>query len=168
MQTFRDTVTSQVYAFEDDVVVTNTAGVYTFKTVDGSLLETLPATLVPYVVPTPEPVPGAAAAAAAGVAFAAGLAVTSTATPALNGTYPIDPATQAHMQAEVIAILLNGTFADGTGTVVWADTGGEPHTFGSVGEFKVFASTIAAYVAALYKYASGILTTLPTATATIP
>lgn len=168
MQTFRDPVTSQVYAFDADVVATNTAGVYSFKTADGVALDTLPTTLVPYVVPTPEPVPGAAAGAAAAAAFAAGLAVTSTATPALNGTYPLDPVTQAHIQAEIIAILLNGTFADGTGTVVWLDTANAAHTFGSVAEFKAFASAIAAYVAALFKYAQGTLTTLPPATATIP
>jgi len=167
MQTFQDAATSRVYAFEDDVVATNTGGVYSFKTAAGVSL-TLPTTLVPYVVPTPTPNPLAAAAAASAAAFAAGLAITSTGTPALNGTYPIDPATQAHIQAEVVSILLNGTFADGTGTVVWLDTAGASHTFASVAAFKAFASAVAAYVAALFKYAEGTLTTLPPATATIP
>ena len=144
MQTFQDAATSRVYAFEDDVVATNTGGVYSFKTAAGVSL-TLPTTLVPYVVPTPTPNPLAAAAAASAAAFAAGLAITSTGTPALNGT-----------------------FADGTGTVVWLDTAGASHTFASVAAFKAFASAVAAYVAALFKYAEGTLTTLPPATATIP
>lgn len=167
MQTFKDSVTEQIYAFEDDVVVTDTAGVYSFKAADGTAL-TLPTTLAPYVVPPVVPSPGAALAAEAGAAFAAGLAITSTGTPALNGTYAIDPATQAHIQAEVISILLNSTFADGSTTVVWPDMAGNTHTFGSIAEFKQFAAAVAAYVAALFKVGNGTLTTLPAATATIP
>ncbi len=167
MQTFQDSVTQQVYAFETDVIVTDTAGVYSFKTAAGVAL-TLPTTLVPYAVPPPVVNPLVAAAAQVAAALAAGLTITSTATPAVNGTYPIDPSTQDHIQAEVVSILLNGAFADGTASVVWLDTADAPHTFPSVATFKNFAAAVASYVAALFKFGNGTLTTLPPATATIP
>jgi hypothetical protein len=101
-------------------------------------------------------------------ALSAGLAVTSTGTPALNGAYAVDAATQSRIQAELIAILLNGTFADGTTSVAWPDVSGATHDFASVDGFKTFASAVSAYVAGLYKCINGTATALPAATATIP
>ena len=53
MQTFLDSVTSKVFQFEDDVVVTDTNGVYTFATATGLVLSSLPTTLQPYTIPAP-------------------------------------------------------------------------------------------------------------------
>ncbi len=52
MQTYKDTVEGKIYQFEDDVVVTETAGVYSFTTSHGMKLQ-LPTTLQPYVIPVP-------------------------------------------------------------------------------------------------------------------
>ena len=54
MQTFIDTTTSKVYQYENDVVVSESGGVYSFKTVNGVLLNT-PLTLQPYTIPAPTP-----------------------------------------------------------------------------------------------------------------
>ena len=53
MQTFKDSVTSKVWAFEDDVKVTETSGVYSFITAAGVALSSTPTTLQPYVIPAP-------------------------------------------------------------------------------------------------------------------
>ena len=53
MQTFKDSVTDQVWAFEDDVKVTATSGVYSFTTPAGVALSSTPTTLQPYVIPAP-------------------------------------------------------------------------------------------------------------------
>jgi hypothetical protein len=61
MQTFIDTVTQKVWAFDDNVVVTDSAGVCTFTTVLGVVLA-VPLTLQPYTVPAPTTAQLAAAA----------------------------------------------------------------------------------------------------------
>ena len=111
----------------------------------------------------PAPTPAQQATAA----INAGLAITSTSTPALNGTYPVNAPAQAQISAEVTAILLNGTFADGAATVVWFDTSNAQHTF-TAAQFKTFASAVAAYVSGWMKFAAGIVTTAPTQPVTIP
>ena len=99
------------------------------------------------------------------VAMAAGLTITSTGTPALSGVYTVDITAQV-ITSQVTSILLNGTFADGTGSVAWPDTSGALHTF-TIAQFKVFATAVAAYVAALFKAINGISTTLPSGSVTI-
>lgn len=54
MQTFKDSVSGQIYQFEDDVVVTESAaGVYSFETAAGVVLSAIPTTLLPYIIPAP-------------------------------------------------------------------------------------------------------------------
>ena len=53
MQTFKDTVTGEVWQFEDDVKATNSNGTYSFETASGDALSNVPATLQPYTIPTP-------------------------------------------------------------------------------------------------------------------
>jgi hypothetical protein len=96
----------------------------------------------------------------------AGLAITSTATPALNATYRTDATTQQNVSAEVTSILLNGTFADGGASVAWQDAGGASHSF-SVAQYKTLATAVAAFVAGCLKVVNGQSTTLPAASATI-
>jgi len=52
MQTFIDTATQKIYAFNDDVNVIDVGGVYSFTTAAGMPLK-LPATLQPYTAPAP-------------------------------------------------------------------------------------------------------------------
>jgi len=55
MQTFKDTVTQQVWQFNDDVIVTEKKGVYSFACADGTPLTSVPTTLQPYTIPAPTP-----------------------------------------------------------------------------------------------------------------
>lgn len=52
MQTFIDLQTQQIYQFDDDVVVVNTAGIYSFASSSGAVLNA-PNTLQPYTIPPP-------------------------------------------------------------------------------------------------------------------
>ncbi len=117
--------------------------------------------------PPPAPAPTLAQQAAA--LLSGTVTVTSASTPSLNGTYTITAADQAHLDAEIVSILLNGTFADGTSTVEWPDTANPPvnHAF-TVAQFKTFASAIAAFVAACSKCINGVSTTLPSNQLSIP
>ncbi len=53
MQNFIDTQTNKPWAFEDDVIVDNSGGVYSFKTASGTELSSIPSTLQPYTPPAP-------------------------------------------------------------------------------------------------------------------
>lgn len=102
----------------------------------------------------------------AGVAIAAGIEITSTSTPALNGTYPLDPASQANINAVITYILLNGTFPNNAATLNWYDISGTSHTFPSIAEFKAFSTATANYVTTVIEYGasggtSGSLPALP-------
>ena len=145
------------------------------------------ATLVDVTAVSPQPQPGWTATETAGVwtfaapvapvptvaqqaaaAMSAGLAIASTSTPALNGTFDVSASAQDHMQAEMIALLNSGgtTFADGTTSVVWPDMAGVNHTFTAVQARALFLAA-GAYVAALFKVINGTLTALPPASAMI-
>jgi hypothetical protein len=104
--------------------------------------------------------------ASAAALLAAPVTITSTSTPALDGSYSITGADQLHIQAEVQSIMLNGTFADGSSAVAWPDAAAGVHTF-TVVQFKAFATAIGSFVAACYKVLNGSSTTLPSAALTI-
>lgn len=114
------------------------------------------------VVPIVYPPAGQAA-----ILIGLGVTVTSTSTPALSGTYPADPSTISHIQSEMISIIVNGTFADGTATVAFPDITGGSHVF-TLGEFKSFATAIGAFFAAAIKFANGTAPALPSSSVTIP
>jgi hypothetical protein len=121
--------------------------------------------LVVYTPPAPPP---PTLAEQANALWAGGLAVTSTATSALDGTYAADADTIAYVNSELNAIALNGTFADGGSTVAWPDTGGALHIF-TIAQFKSFAAVLGAFVAGIRKCVIAVPgATLPPATATIP
>lgn len=119
--------------------------------------------LVAYTPAVPPPTLAQQAAAALG----AGLTITSTSTPALNGTYPADPATISYVNSEMVSLAKNGTFADGTTSVQWPDTSGALHTF-SVTEFEAFAGAMGKFVALCRQCIIGASQSLPPSTATIP
>lgn len=99
-------------------------------------------------------------------ALGAGVALVSTGTPALNGTYAIDGESRSDMMAEMVALLANGVFTDGTATLAYADTAGAMHTF-DVAQFKAFATAVGSYVGALKAIAKTNTGTLPATTLTI-
>lgn len=125
----------------------------------------------PEVTSSWPPAPSAAEQLATQVAkaFAAGITITSTSTPALNGTYAIDPAAQQRINAIETAILKNGAFPGSSGTqLAYYDAAGAPHVFPSVAEFSAFATAVANFVADLDLYAAGAPgASLPSADVTI-
>lgn len=101
-----------------------------------------------------------------------GLAITSTAYPALDGTYAIDPATQSKIQAVAIYIEVNGRFPAGYTAFPWQDVSGVTHTFPTTAAFLAFASAEADYVTRINLQsqveAAGGTPSWPLASATIP
>ncbi|MHB1305288.1 MAG: DUF4376 domain-containing protein [Acidiphilium sp.] len=97
-------------------------------------------------------------------ALSAGLAITSTNTPALDGTYSCDDAAQARINRVAVYVQMNGKFPGGTSTIAWLDATGAQHVF-SVAQFQAFATAVGDYVAALDDVILGLSTTLPSAAA---
>jgi hypothetical protein len=104
--------------------------------------------------------------ASAQAQLAAGLAITSTGTPALDATYPCDPTAQQQINAEITSILLNDTFTDGSTALNWLDATGAAHSF-SIANFKNLATVLAAFVTGNLKCINGQSSTLPATSATI-
>lgn len=100
--------------------------------------------------------------------LAGGLAVTSTSTPALNGTYRTDGLAMTGIEAEMNALWISNsaTFADGSASLNWPDKSGASHTF-SIAQFKELVTAISLFQAQCAQYAAGILTTAPANSATI-
>jgi len=89
--------------------------------------------------------------------ISAGAQVVSSGTPALNGTYPIDPATQQQVASVALYIAVNGRFPAGQTSFAWTDVSGGSHLFASTSEFQAFATALADYVAALNLAAKTLL-----------
>lgn len=104
-------------------------------------------------VSMPEPTPPSPAPQqTAANAIAAGIALTSTGTPALNGQYPCDATAQAKVNGVVTCIVVNGTFPNGASTLNWYDTSGVAHVFPDVTTFKNFANAFINFVALVTEY----------------
>lgn len=86
--------------------------------------------------------------------LADGLMITSTVTPALDGTYAADPSTVAYVNSEVTSILLNNTFADGTATIEWPDALGTLHPM-TIVQFKALAAALGVFVSGIRKCVIG-------------
>jgi len=99
-------------------------------------------------------------------AIATGLTITSTSTPALNGTYACDSTVTADINAEITSIMLNSVFADGSTAIQWPDAMGTLHAF-TITQFKAFATALASYVSGVRRYAAGVTTSLPSNQITI-
>jgi len=119
-------------------------------------------TLQPWLMAPPTPTPQSICDAA----LAAGLAITSTATPALNAIYGVNAAAQANITAIVTGIAASLGLPGGGSTFVYLDASSAPHTF-TQAQFVSFASAVRGYVYALDLYAAG-QGALPTPSATIP
>lgn len=92
-----------------------------------------------YVPPPPSP------AAVLGQKLAAGITLTSTGTPAINGTYAYDQQTQTDLSGIAATIGLLGTFPDGsTSGYQYPQLGGlAVTTFASIAAFKLFYAAYA-------------------------
>ena len=86
--------------------------------------------------------------------IAAGIGITSISTPALNGTYAIDPASQGNIVAVSAYIGEYGTFPNNQTTLPYPDSSGAIHTFPSITEWAAFAKAVADYVEALEETAN--------------
>jgi hypothetical protein len=91
------------------------------------------------------PDPNAAAAAL----LVGGLVLTSTGTPALNGTYPADATSQQKITSEQVYIATTGRFTNGQATRAWLDINGAAHVFPDVAHFTAFAEAVAQFVDAV-------------------
>lgn len=123
---------------------------------------------------TPTPAQQAAAQGAADLAakLAAGLAITSTGTPALDGTYGIEPTTQSQVQAVALYCNTNSRFPASLSALPWQDLSGAQHDFPSCSEFIAFATAEADYVTKVnlqaQAEAAGQTPSWPAASAAIP
>lgn len=93
------------------------------------------------------------ARAAYGLALASGVQLTSTAAPALNGTYACDQVSQQQITSEAVYIQVTtaqgaAKFTNGQATKPWPDRAGVPHTF-TTDQFIAFAQAVAEYIDAL-------------------
>ncbi|KAA1013042.1 hypothetical protein FVF58_09635 [Paraburkholderia panacisoli] len=119
-------------------------------------------TTLPVVVSTPS------LAQQAQGALSAGLTITSTGTPALDGVYSVNSTAQQNITATQLYVTVNGKFPGSSGTMSWSQANGSVVTFPSVAEFQAFASAVASYVADLQEIILTNSGSLPEATATLP
>lgn len=89
-------------------------------------------------------------------ALAAGLAVTSTATPALNGTYAIDAESQRFISGTAASLAARNRLPGGQSTFGYGDMTGAPHNFAAQ-DFLNFADAVEDYVYALYATARSLI-----------
>jgi hypothetical protein len=119
-----------------------------------------------FAAPPAPPAPTLAQQAQA--ALAAGVQITSTSTPGLNGVYACDPVSWAKVQGTSLYISVNGKFPAGMASLPWADIAGTAHSFSTTAEFQAFATAIGDYVTELQMAVIGQATTLPAQPVTIP
>jgi hypothetical protein len=119
MQTFQDTVTLKVWQFEDDVVVTETNGVYTFTTAHGVVLNT-PTTLQPYTIPAPTAAQLLAQAQQAQIATLTAAYQTAIVQPVsytskggITKTYQADPNSLSNLQNTLLGLQAAGATPSG-------------------------------------------------------
>jgi hypothetical protein len=107
--------------------------------------------------PPYSPPPSYTPAQQAQMALDAGINLTSSSTPALDGTYAVNQSAISNLSAVTLYIVVNGTFPSGSDTMLWQDTSAEMHEFPDVDLFKEFASAIADYVSqvTLYRDSNG-------------
>lgn len=117
-----------------------------------------------YVAPAPTP------QAQYTNAINAGLQLTSTATPALNGNYSVQDADIANVNTQAQFISLYQQFTSGD-TLQWPDTSAKMHTFSTTASFLAFAKAAVQYNqacrTALAVLQSGGTATLPSNKVTI-
>ncbi|WP_233831769.1 hypothetical protein [Paraburkholderia sp. ZP32-5] len=121
------------------------------------------------VAPTPPTAEQLASAALIHLAYAAlnaGLAVSSTGTPALNGTYAVDSLSQADVIAIETSLNAGKGFPGGASTFSYPDANGALHSFNEA-NFTDFAQTVRDYVYGCRAVIAGQSSVLPPTSVTI-
>jgi hypothetical protein len=112
--------------------------------------------------------PQQAAAAAYGTFISSGIAITSASTPAINGTYPIDVASQGNLMTEAQFISAFSEFTNGqTSGLQWWLQNGTPVTFPNVAVFMTVAKAIGQQVSAA-KVAAATNQEMPSSQLSVP
>lgn len=106
--------------------------------------------------PFPVPTPAQELASTVAAAMAAGLSITSAGTLAIDGTYPLDDATQHKITAIALFTQINGDFPGGASVYPMPDTAGVMHILPSVAVFDEWSTAIANHVAAIDLYGAGV------------
>lgn len=83
-----------------------------------------------------------------GALMGAGVAVRSTSTPALNGTYSLDPSSQANISGVAVGIASRNRLPGGGSTFNYGDAIGTNHSF-TAEQFLNFATAVEDYVYAV-------------------
>ena len=96
----------------------------------------------PVAIPPPTP----SISQQAQAALSAGLTITSTSTPSLNGLYAVDSTAQARITSVQTYIQANGKFPGSNTTMAWVQMNGTPVVFPSTEEFQAFGTAVANYV----------------------
>ena len=119
--------------------------------------------------PAPPPAPTTAqiAVAAGLAAIAAGIQITSTSTPALDGDYALDINSLLMVTGAVSYCLLKNCFPGSASTLTFFDSSGAPHVFSTVAEFEAFSEAVASFIVPIQDYinSGGTAGALPTTNA---
>lgn len=115
----------------------------------------------PIIVAPPQTLAQQAAAA-----MSAGLQITSTVTPALNGTYAVDQLSQMDIIAIETSLSAGKGLPGGAASFGYQDVTGAFHSF-TPANFKDFAAAVRDYVYALRAFSVGTSSSLPIGSATI-
>jgi hypothetical protein len=115
---------------------------------------------------TPPPPPPPTVQQQAMALLATPVTVVCTELPALNGTYPIDQATQAQINGIASAIGAGLGLPSGGDTFNWPDVSFQPHQWPAA-EFTAFAKAVMRHLYDCAQVAQGHGTTLPSTTLTI-
>lgn len=132
--------------------------------IGGTYINNVFSAMPPVLPPAPTPQSQAAAALAAGVAL------TSTGTPGLNGTYSCTAQSVSNVANVTTYILRNNKFPGGVSQMPWMDVNSVPHVFPDVATFDNFATKFADFVAAcqIYSDSNGQIGSIPSNAITIP
>lgn len=121
---------------------------------------------------TPDPSPAPTVQQQADAAIAAGLAIASTGTPAINGTYALDDGQQTNLANVSIYIAVNNRFPAGQSSLMLRLADGKLISIPSTAAWQAIATAIADYIAhlkiQLVVAARGGTPSWPSASVTIP
>lgn len=102
--------------------------------------------------------------------LSAGVTISSTATPALNGTYAVGPNERSNLTSmyDLIQRAGGSAFPAGLSALPWPDSSGAVHIFAKVSDFLNFETAIGGWVLELQLVITTGAGTLPSSTVTIP
>lgn len=119
-----------------------------------------------FAAPAAAPAPTLAQQAAA-LLDSGGLTISSTSTPALDGTYSVAAIAVQRLLGVSHYATINGKFPGGAATYTWYDASGGEHVFTDIALFQEFFTALADYESALTFLSLGAPGVLPATSATI-